>query len=168
MPRGTMMNSPFSTGTRRSRNSIANRPLWTRKSSSSCSCRCQSNGPWNLTSFTCCPFNSPTIFGSQWDVNRENFCDRLTLSMRPPTRTTPGEPSATMGTLLPPGQRLLEVRAEVVGRLDANGHANQLVTDAEARPLLRGESRVRDSGRPHDESMHTAQAGRDERDSEAS
>ena len=42
------------------------------------------NGPWNLTSFTRCPFTSPTIFGSQWDVKRENLCDRLTLSMRPP------------------------------------------------------------------------------------
>src|SRR5439155_8178740 len=81
--RGTMMNSPSSTGTRRSRNSIVNRPLWTRKSSSSFSCWCQTNGPWNLTSFTCCPFNSPTIFGSQWEVNNENFCDRLTLSIGP-------------------------------------------------------------------------------------
>src|SRR5947208_15958890 len=46
------MNSPSSTGTHRSRDSIVNRPLTKRKISSSFSCRCLTNGPWNLTSFT--------------------------------------------------------------------------------------------------------------------
>ena len=37
--------------------------------------------PWNLTSLTCWPFNSPTIFGCQCSLNRENFSRRLILSM---------------------------------------------------------------------------------------
>src|SRR5206468_5294190 len=82
-------------------------------------------------------------------------------------------PHRTIGTRLEAlrsqhRQRLLEVRTEVVGGLDAHGHANQPVANAEARPFLRGESRVRHSGWPHDQRMHTAQAGRDDRDSEAS
>src|SRR3954452_19140685 len=49
-PRGAIRNSPSSSQTCRSRNSIRNRPFTTRKSSSSWSWWCQTNGPWNLTS----------------------------------------------------------------------------------------------------------------------
>ncbi|HWG46550.1 MAG TPA: hypothetical protein VN688_27560 [Gemmataceae bacterium] len=37
--------------------------------------------PWNLTNFTCWPFNSPTIFGLHWSLNCASFSLRLTLSM---------------------------------------------------------------------------------------
>jgi hypothetical protein len=35
----------------------------------------------NLTSFTCWPFNSPTIFGFHWSLNCASFSARLTFCM---------------------------------------------------------------------------------------
>jgi hypothetical protein len=42
---------------------------------------CQTNDPWNLTSFTIWPFNSPTIFGFHCSLNCASFSLRFTLSM---------------------------------------------------------------------------------------
>src|SRR5262245_65933316 len=62
----------------------------------------------------------------------------------------------------------LEIGTYVVGRLDADRHPNQPIADTEARTLLRGQSRVRGSGRPQHERMLKAQAGPEERGLECS
>ena len=62
-PRGTTRNSPSPIRTVLSRNCMSKAPCSTRNISSSASCECQTNSPWNFTSLTCWPFSSPTIFG---------------------------------------------------------------------------------------------------------
>ena len=81
-PRGTMNISPsFSTMSPCSLflSWIVTCPFTTRNSSSSFWCECQPNSPSNFASFTCCPFNSPMIFGVQWAANSEAFSWTFTL-----------------------------------------------------------------------------------------
>src|SRR5687768_15489462 len=80
-PRGTMTNSPSASDTMRSRNSTRNVPRTTRKSSSSRSWWCHTNSPLNLTSFTSCPFSSPTTLGRQYSPICDSFAARFTLYM---------------------------------------------------------------------------------------
>ena len=58
------------------------------KSSSSASWLCQTKGPLNLTTLTCWPLSSPTIFGSQCVENRERQAFRLTTCMAGPRWAT--------------------------------------------------------------------------------
>src|SRR5262249_15926477 len=91
-PRGTIRNSPSRNGTVLSRNSMLKAPRTTRNISSSASCLCQMKPPWNLTSLTCWPFNSPTILGSQGAEKRESLSSRLTLSIRYTAARLPRDP----------------------------------------------------------------------------
>src|SRR5881227_989960 len=87
------------------------RPFTTRKSSSSWSWWCQTNDPRNLTSFTCWPFNSPTIFGFHCPLNSASFSARLTFCMtvsllllRPALHVLPRRSHQVDG----PGERFFE------------------------------------------------------------
>src|SRR5262249_13162451 len=112
----------------RSRNSMRKRPLTTRKSSSSWSWGCQTNGPWNLTSFTCWPFNSPTTFGFHGALNSASFSARLSFSgtillplLRPPVHALPRRSQEVdghgEGFLEPDRGRHRQVERERHGRL---------------------------------------------------
>src|SRR5262245_28339515 len=145
-PRGTIRNSPSSSQTCRSRNSLRNRPLTTRKSSSSWSWWCQTNGPWNLTSFTSWPFSSPTIFGFHWSLNCASFSPRFTFSTTAlpslsfvSVHDLPGRPQEVelpVGRLLQAnrsGHR--QVERERHGRLPL-GHEQLAREPAPAEPLV--------------------------------